>query len=93
MGPNPAMLGGAGLGAMGALGGMGGVLGGLGGAAGKAALGAGGDDVAGLQHLLEAAQRQQTEEGGNKSGAGGIAGGEPAAKRFCAGMGGSQAQA
>ena len=80
-------------GVMGSLGGMSSVLSGLGGAGGKGGLGAASDDVAGLQHLLEAAQRQQDgAESGTKREVPG-AGGEPNAKRFCAGAGATQPQA
>ncbi len=66
--------------------GISGVLGGLGGANGKGLAGAP-DDVAGLQHLLEAAQRQQaTPDDGAKGN-----NGEPPAKRFCTGGPSSQA--
>uniref|UniRef100_A0A7S4N0M2 HSF-type DNA-binding domain-containing protein n=1 Tax=Prymnesium polylepis TaxID=72548 RepID=A0A7S4N0M2_9EUKA len=75
---------GGGLGAgMGGFGGMGG-LGGFGGMGGLGAVGQknGGADggVAGLQHLLEAAQRYHTEDTADTNGRGGS---ERAAKRFC----------
>ena len=83
-GINAALL--SGLGGAGGLGGLGGLMGNLGalGAAGaKGALaGAAADNVAGLQHLLEAAQRQQTTESDGSKRAGPPTGAGGDAKRL-----------